>query len=91
MLETSDQVISRLIDRLRDLVDRGNEPEKKQLVDLLGIEDMSIYRCLADVEDAMQERLDRDWQLDDPEDNDLPSILKFPKAKPRKKVARSQR
>lgn len=91
--QTPDQSINRVIDRLKDILDKGNLAEKRQLAQLLGNDEVSVYCALCEVEDDMQERLDLGWAEEGEGENDSelsPGILPFPVAEPRtkKKIAK---
>ena len=91
--QTSDQTINRVIDRLKDILDKGNRAEKRQLAELLGNDEVSVYCALSEVEDDMQERLDLGWAEEgegEGEGEFSPGILPFPVAAPRakKKIAK---
>ncbi len=93
MKETPEQGINRVIDRLQDILHKGNRAEKRQLAELLGHEEINIYNALSEVEDAMQERLDLNWEAGQAEEEDsdlLPEILKFPDLSPppKRKIAK---
>ena len=84
MKETPEQGINRVIDRLTDILNKGNRGEKRQLAELLGHDEVSVYAALCEVEDAMQQRLDLAWTGEsDPEME--PEILKFPDLSPPKR------
>jgi hypothetical protein len=87
MKETPDQTILRVIDRLKDVLDKGNRAEKRQLAELLGHDEVSVYCALCEVEDSMQERFDLSWNDDDDggDSSESPEILPFPLPAPVKK------
>ena len=87
MKETSEQVINRIIDRLKDILKTGTKDEKLELVELLDTEDVGIYQALGLVEDSIQERFDMDWPDDEPAET-LPEILKFPQKGTKKRAAK---
>jgi hypothetical protein len=88
MKETPDQTINRVIDRLKDILEKGNRAEKRQLAELLGHDEVSVYCALCEVEDAMQERFDLGWSEDDePNPEPTAEILKFPQPNVTKKKA----
>ena len=93
MKETPEQKINRVIDRLKDILEKGNRAEKRQLAELLGHDEVSVDSALNEVEDAMQQRFDLGWTDDDDGDGGdsetPPEILQFPSpAKVKKKVAK---
>jgi hypothetical protein len=84
MSQTPEQAVNRVIDRLKDILDKGNMDEKNQLEELLEAD--NIYGALSLVEDMMQERFDLAWNEGDEEiAESQPAILKFPEKIAKKK------
>jgi hypothetical protein len=88
MKETPEQCINRVIDRLKDILDKGNRAEKRQLAELLGHDENNVYSALIEVEDVMQQRLDLAWTGEDDSEFEA-EILKFPDlSPPKRRIAR---